>query len=621
VTERLLPLKLQPLPMVEIKPQGWLKDQLTIQSKGLSGHIEEVWEDLGPDNMWLGGTRDGWERGPYYVDGLLPLAYLLEDPALKAKAHKWIQAFLNYQDESGWIGPIKANDRGTYPRDPWPIFVVFKVFVQYYEATKEDRVLEVMLKFCRTLHQQLEYMPLRSWAMFRWADMAWCVQWLWEKTQEDWLLDLNRKLAEQGYNWPDHFTNFTYQRPATESKFETHVVNNAMGIKTGGVWYRQSQREADRQAAYRAIENLDKYHGQVTGLFTGDEHFAGKDPSRGTELCAVVEYMFSLEVLMAILADVRLADRLELIAYNALPATFSPDMWTHQYDQQANQVLCSIVDRGWTNGVEANIFGLEPNFGCCAANMHQGWPKLATHTWMKTPDGGLATIVYAPSTVTTNIGGQKVSLTQDTQYPFRETVTIRVETEQPIRFPLHLRIPGWAKGASVTLPDGTQPEIPCGEYLIVDRTWNGGEEVTLHFPMAITVKRGFNGSVAIQRGPLIYSLKIGDQWVLVDGTDPYGDYEVHPTTPWNYGLLVDLESPDSSFEVRLKPVGDMPFSPEGAPVELVAQGKRIPQWQLVNGSAGPIPQSPVSSDAPTETIILIPYGCTNLRITEFPLVK
>ena len=223
--------------------------------------------------------------------------------------------------------------------------------------------------------------------------------------------------------------------------------------------------------------------------------------------------------------------------------------------------------------------------------------------------------------MTTNIGGQKVSLTQDTQYPFRETVTIRVETEQPIRFPLHLRIPGWAKGASVTLPDGTQPEITCGEYLIVDRTWNGGEEVTLHFPMAITAKRGFNGSVAIQRGPLVYSLKIGDQWVLVDGTDPYGDYEVHPTTPWNYGLLVDLESPDSSFEVRLKPVGDMPFSPEGAPVELVAQGKRIPQWQLVNGSAGPIPQSPVSSDAPTETIILIPYGCTNLRITEFPLVK
>ena len=66
-------------------------------------------------------------------------------------------------------------------------------------------------------------------------------------------------------------------------------------------------------------------------------------PRKGTELCAVVEAMFSLETDIAILGDPALGDRLEKIAYNALPGTLTADLWGHQYDQQANQVM---VQRG-----------------------------------------------------------------------------------------------------------------------------------------------------------------------------------------------------------------------------------------------------------------------------------
>ena len=184
-----------------------------------------------------------------------------------------------------------------------------------------------------------------------------------------------------------------------------HGVNVAMALKTSALWSLVSGEAADRDAAIHALEVLDRYHGQPNGMFSADEHHAGRDPSQGTELCAVVESLYSLQHVVAVNGDVALADRIERVAYNAMPATMSADMWSHQYDQQANQVMCSLNRRRWvSNGPESNLFGLEPNFGCCTANLHQGWPKLVGSLWMATPDNGLAAVVYAPSTVKARVG-------------------------------------------------------------------------------------------------------------------------------------------------------------------------------------------------------------------------
>jgi len=613
------------LPLGTVKPLGWLRQQLQIQADGLSGHIDEFWPDLGPDNQWFGGSREGWERGPYYADGLVPLAYLLDDAEMKAKAQRWVEAFIDGQRDDGWIGPVQGVlGSRKYPEyDPWPVFIVCKVLTQYQEATGDERVIPVLLKFCRYLEENLDSRPLESWAKFRWADFVLTVHWLYERTGEKWLLNLAEKVKQQGYDWQDHFVNFRHQKRELTINMETHVVNNAMGIKAPGVWYRQSSDPRDREAVHIGLKNLDKFHGQVTGVFTGDEHLAGKNPSQGTELCAVVELMFSLEQLIAILGDSLLADRLEKIAFNALPAAFSPDMWAHQYDQQVNQVICSIAERDWTNGPDANIFGLEPNFGCCTANMHQGWPKFAANLWMGTPDNGLVAVAYGPSVVTAKVGenGQEVSVIEETDYPFDETLQFTIQSARPVTFPLTFRVPSWAKGAVLTLPDGEIIALQAQSFQTVLREWQPGDKLILTLPMEVEIERRYQGAVAVVRGPLVYSLKLGESWKHIGGVQPHADWEVYPTTPWNYGLAVDLSNPSKSIKVSKKPVGHMPFSPEGAPIELRVNGRLVPEWKLVGSSAGPIPHSPTRSWEKVEKLTLIPYGCTNLRVTEFPLLE
>jgi hypothetical protein len=364
---------------------------------------------------------------------------------------------------------------------------------------------------------------------------------------------------------------------------------------------------------------LDRYHGQATGMFSGDEHYAGKEPSQGTELCAVVEAMFSLEQVVATLGDPALGDRLERIAFNALPATFKPDMWAHQYDQQVNQVLCTVEPRQWTNNDDdSNIFGLEPNFGCCTANMHQGWPKFCSHLWLATHDGGLAAVAYAPCRVDAMLGDTRVSLDVETEYPFKDRVRIRLHLDEEAEFPLQLRIPAWTVGATIAVAGESPRPVEPGTFHEARRRWSDGDLVELSLPMSLVVEERPRNGVAIARGPLIYALVIGEEWTLVGGEPPHGDWEVRPTSPWNYGLRIDAQHPAQSFEVEHHERSAIPFDPEHPPILLRAMGRRLPQWTLEQNSAGPLPSSPITSDEPEEQLALVPYGCTNLRIAEFP---
>lgn len=253
-----------PLPLGEIRPTGWLQRQLRLQADGLSGHLHEFWPDVGPESGWLGGPGESWERGPYFVDGLLPLAWLLGEQRLKTTTLQFVEWTLEHQAPNGMIGPT-SND------DWWPRMVMCKVLAQYHDATGDARVLTVLTRYFSYQLAALPTRPLRGWGKYRWQDEALVVEWLYERTADAFLLRLLELLRAQGYDWIAGFANFRHTGTTSRAdlaaaahrgdetmRMETHGVNNGQALKTAAVRYRLSGDKAAEHANFqRQLTTLD----------------------------------------------------------------------------------------------------------------------------------------------------------------------------------------------------------------------------------------------------------------------------------------------------------------------------------------------------------------------------
>lgn len=607
----------------EIAPSGWLKAQLSIQAKGLTGNLDKFWPDI-KDSRWFGGKAEGWERAPYWLDGALPLAFLLKDQDLMGRVVKYIDYIIDHQDDDGWLGPSEMNSKlgsnttkDSY--DIWPQFLMLKVLVQYYDVNPSDRVFKCIKKSLYRINAHIDRHPLFNWAQFRWFEALIPIFWCYEKEEDNWLLELAVKLKSQGFDWEELFTHWPYSEPTPKKgwNYMSHVVNNAMAIKSGALWSRLEQGRKLPGWLDTMISKLDSAHGTAVGTFSGDECLAGKSPLQGTELCAVVEYMYSLEEIILNSGNLKYADRLERIAYNALPATFSDDMWNHQYDQQINQIECSINAKWpWrTNGPDSNIFGLEPNFGCCTANMHQGWPKFARSLWLQDEGEDLYAVSYAPCEITKEIKGKPVKIVVEGEYPFKGSIAIKVANPEACVFKIALRIPTWASEMAVA-QNGVNIPQEAGFFII--RVDDPSVKIDIRFsPETLPESRG-DRLVCITRGPLVFSINIGASWKRVNYKPEYGDYsrgdwELYPLSKWNYAITTgNLLAVEGS-------VSNTPFSVDNPPIRVETEGREVRNWIAEHGCIPEFPAVPSFGDM--EKLSLIPYGCAKLRMTEIPILQ
>ena len=621
------------LPIGAIKPEGWLLGQLRAQADGMTGHLDELYpEVVGDDNAWLGGEGDTWERGPYWIDGLLPLAYLLDDKALIAKAERWVEAMITSATPEGYFGNgtdhpyIEGLQRGK-SHDWWPKMVALKILQQHYEATGDKRTLDVLDGYFRYQLANLPKTPLGHWsfwAEWRAADNLGVIYWLYNQTGEKYLLELAELIHSQAVDFSDMF----WKGEVFRNQNSIHCVNLAQGFKTPVVWWQQSHDARDLEAPAQALGHMRSTIAFPTGLWAGDELLHFGYPARGSELCTAVEMMYSLEEMLRITGNPAWADRLERVAFNALPTQATDRYDGRQYYQQVNQIACTRERRGFVTehyGTD-NVFSLLGGYPCCTCNMHQGWPKLTQNLWYATRDGGLAALVYAPCRVSTELGGKSVTLTEDTCYPFEGKVRVQVGLKSKCasaRFPLEFRIPSWCSEAVVTAK-GREHRAAGGSIVKLEEKWKDGDVVELSFPMEISTSRWYDDATVVERGPLVYALRMDEKWTRKEFTgadrQQYGPfyYEVTSDSPWNFALL----SKDNEIELLREDFRQdaNPWTAAGAPVVLKAKAYILKDWKEYGGSVGPVSYfTEDGNDTCGQTWIeLIPYGCTTLRITEFP---
>ncbi len=619
----LLPNPLLKLPIGAIEPRGWLRKQLELEADGFTGHLTEISAFLKQENnAWLspdGQGEHGWEEVPYWLKGFGDLGYVLGDPRIIDEARVWLEGALRSPREDGYFGP-RANLTATGGKpDVWPNMIMLNALQSFHEYTGDERVLKLMTSYFRwELNLPEADFLLPFWQQQRAADNLASVYWLYNRTGEAWLLDLAQKIHRRTANW-------------TAGVADWHGVNIAQAFRGPGNYYVQAKEARHLQAAERNYQEVRGIYGQVPGgLYGADENcrpgYTG--PRQGAETCTMAEMMLSCEMLLAITGDPLWADRCEDVTFNSLPASMTADLKALHYVTAPNLVRCDRANKspGIENG--GDMLSFNPHqYRCCQHNVSHAWPYFAEHLWMATPGNGLAAVLYAPCQVKAKVGdGTVVAITSNTRYPFTDTIELTIATVRPVKFPLYLRVPAWCAAPELDLNGmGQSVQVTPPAYLCVERTWADADKVVLRLPMSISVTCWERNErcVSVSRGPLTYALRIGEQYVRAGGTDAWPGLEVLPTTPWNYGLVLNETDPAGSFEVAYKPwpPSGQPFVADAAPIELRAKGRKIPAWQEDPlGLVGALQLSPTKSEQPEEAVTLIPMGCARLRIASFPTI-
>lgn len=625
--EPLLPSPFIKLSIGSIEPRGWVRKQVKLQANGFHGHLTEISGFLKKENnAWLnpeGVGEHGWEEVPYWLKGFSNAAYVLSDEKMIAEAKIWIEGALNSRKPDGWFGPDRARSGAATAlkgrADLWPNMIMLFCLQDYYDYTGDERVIKLMKNYFEYLMTVPDDKFLVGyWPRMRGGDLLYSIYWLYNRAGDAWLLDLAEKVHRRTAEW-------------SKDVIDWHNVNLAQGFKEPAIYYMQSGDMADLSAAERNWQKVRDIYGQVPGgMFGGDENcrpgFTG--PRQAIETCGIVEEMLSDEMMLTITGNAVWADRYENVAFNSFPAALTADFKALRYLTAPNMVLSDSKSKSPGLQNSGPMLLMNPYYHrCCQHNVGHGWPYYAENLWLATPDNGLAAVFYADSQVKAKVGdGTRVIITEKTHYPFDEKIEFLVSLPKPVRFPLYLRVPGWCDKPLVKVNTKLiDVKARPHSYIAVERKWANGDKVSLELPMKITLTTWTknNNSVSVNRGPLTYSLKIGEKYVRQGGTDKWPAWEIHPMTPWNYGLVLDEENPARSFKVVRKqwPSSNQPFEVNAVPIELIAKAKKIPEWQMdYLGLVGKLQPSPAKSDEPVETVRLIPMGAARLRISSFPII-
>lgn len=630
-----------------IQPEGWLRRYLEVQHDGLTGNMEAAGYPFNT-NGWAGkrvtkrcgGIWWPYEQTAYWVDGAIRCGYLLGDKALINKAKKQVDYVLRHADDDGYLGPEFLKEPIMEGR--WPHAVFFRAMMAHYSATGDKRVPAALVKHYLTNtnpHTGLKdpsEVALTGLNGSRDVVNVEAMLWAYQKTGDKRMLDMAVKSYE-GYNERYSSDDTALETMLSDKKITVHGVTFNEQAKLGAILYSYTGERKYLDATLNAYNKVDRDAMLIDGIHSSTEGLRRNTPLDSHETCDIADFTWSNGYILMSTGAAHYADKIEKAVFNAAPGAVRYDFRALQYFSCPNQVICDNTSDHNEVDLGGPAMCYKPNQGpeCCPGEVNRIMPNYAARMWMNDDNNGLAAALYGPSSITSNVGeaGKKVTIVEETQYPFSERIDFEIRCKESVQFPFTLRIPGWCDNPKVML-NGRELDIKTrpGEFFIIDREFNHNDRITLLLPMKLKLVRWPGGGIAIERGPIVYSLRIEEDWRHNDKdrrqTPEFPAYNLYAASPWNYALAVDEANLEEAVKVIHHPFSLEPWSLGKAPIELQVPARKVSGWKTArikkNRNASLTPPLPDPATLKqrlskrVETVTLVPYGCTHLRITIFP---
>ena len=635
----LAPLAMDTLPAGSIRPTGWLRHQLNAMTDGLQGRLYENGKFLRRPNGWTKpGEKWGWEEQPYWLRTFLKLAILTENARMLKVAEDWIDGVFSTARPDGWFGPADLRDHlvkatGGRISDIWPHMVMTETLLTWYDYRRDARVLPLLAGFARWCLAQPDETFLKEdpaqWTFEvqggRACDVVPSLFRLYGLTNDRVFLELADRLFRMRARTP----NRTF--------LTIHNVNFAQRFAYETVFSRRSGNPSHRAFADYWYEiNARLWGGEFPrGGFASDEcqRVGCFDARYATESCCWGELVRSFRELANVTGEAKWCDRTEDVVFNWFPVCFTPDWKRVHYLTGANMVNADATNDHNYMDLAPRVAYSSQRYRCCQHNAAFTLPLFAENLTRVRPSGDLVFALYAPHEGRAG----ETTWTLETRYPFRETAVLTVKNAGARA--IELRVPGWAKGFAVKRDGravGAAETAPANGWLRLEGPWNETERLEVAMTAeCVFTPHARTHAVTVERGPLAYSLALGETYrdvpapVFGEGADgalvgvfppekegEKGERmtEVLSQRPWNYALM-----PEKGLAYRECAWTDDCFVASNATCEIVATGRRVAAWNLQDGQPAALQESPVATDAPEETLRLIPMGCARCRLTVLPV--
>ena len=645
--------RLTTLPPGSISPQGWLERYAQINA---NGWVLKYAKDAKPA-VWgrythrtshpeLGFTdHDEWidapDYGTYFGDSLVHYGALFPGTEVAGKAQEWTGQLVGSQDADGYIGAFTFDARWQCWLEIFSQSMLLNALMFRYEVTGDPAVLKACERAADHIADTWSRPPAKiEMGIFsgHGAVIVRTMGKLYAATGNSRYSQFGQAVLEKYGRTKDYLSGGDQIVHGHDAVTTEHV-----GLPAAVYEYTGSPELL--KASEAAWEMMQPYL-SVDGSPYGNEMIFNVGSRANCEHCGAVEWMITSRDLSRITGTAKYADAVERAMFNAYPAPKSPDGMALGYMHSPNQLVATEWSQPHDNDGDVDWWASRQHIStaheplCCNANGPRGIPFFIESMALKSGNG-LAVSYYGPCKVKTDLpGAGKVTLTLDTDYPFEDEVRMVVDPEQAASFPLQFRIPGWCTSATIDV-NGASAGVAAepGSYASIDRVWNQGDKVTLRFVNQIRVLwrrrpefRIRARCAAIERGPLVFTLPVDTDWrqFTPPAHGPGEDikaYRLFPkTNDWNYALIVNPDHPESSLTLKRLPTvaGSRPWD-SNPPVGLEVKARRVLNWRMEGDSEHPktpgFPFNPMQLSDQLETVTLVPFGSTRLRMTYLPIIS